>query len=130
MKTSADSGLRCHNNQKQRADRQKIQMNTLFLPGFRNELMKRCSVWDLLTFGNLGPLLCRRSPGVSQRQSQTADGEFRGAGPDGVFATATAVYHLSDLCCPTSLLCILIGCLDSTCNTDLYGSCSGSVLLI
>lgn len=33
VKTSADSSLRCHSNLKQRADRQKIQMNALFLPG-------------------------------------------------------------------------------------------------
>lgn len=51
-------------------------MNALFLPGLEKELMKRCSVYELLTSGNLGPLYCRRSLGVLHRQNQTADGDF------------------------------------------------------
>lgn len=54
VKTSADSGLQCHSNQKQRADRQKIQMNALFLPGlesswWRGVLSRSCwllATWD------------------------------------------------------------------------------------
>lgn len=76
VKTSADSCLQCHSNPKQRADRQKIQMNALFLPGLEKELMKRCSVCELLTSGNLGPFYRRRSPGVLHRQNQIADGDF------------------------------------------------------
>ena len=40
------------------------------------ELMKRCFVLELLTFGNLGPLHCPRSLGLLHRQKSTADGEF------------------------------------------------------
>ena len=76
VKTSADSSLQCHSNQKQRADRQKIQMNALFLPGlesswWRGVLSRSC--WLLATW-DCSP--CRRSLGVLHRQNQIADGEF------------------------------------------------------
>lgn len=57
VKTSADSSLQCHSKQKQRADRQKIQMNALFLPGlerswWRGVLSRSCwllATWDCST---------------------------------------------------------------------------------
>ena len=86
VKTSADSSLQCHSNLKQRADRQKIQMNALFLPGIsKKELMKRCAVWELLTFGNLGLFWLVEGHRLRlRRQNRTADGEVCAATPDGV----------------------------------------------
>lgn len=71
VKTSADSSLQCHSNQKQRADRQKIQMNTSFLPGlerswWRGVLSRSC--WLLATWD--------RSAVEGHRQNWTADSEF------------------------------------------------------
>ena len=86
VKTSADSSLQCHSNLRQRADRQKIQMNALFLPGIsKKELMKRCAVWELLTFGNLG--LFRLVEGHRLRLAQTESNcwwRVCAAAPDGV----------------------------------------------
>ena len=75
-KTSADSGLQCHGDQMRTADRPENPDEHLVPPGPRKELMKRCSVEKLLTFGNLGPFHRRRSPGMMHRQNWIADSEF------------------------------------------------------
>lgn len=104
--------LQCHSDQNRRADRQKIQINASFLPGPRKELMKRCSIYELLTFGNL--FYSRRSLAVLRRQNQIADGDFT-ARPRRVFATAPiAPIEV----CPAALICILISLLSDLVPSD------------
>lgn len=53
VETSADSGLQCHSNPEQRADRQKIQMNALLLPGLERSWWRGVlsgSCWLLATW--------------------------------------------------------------------------------
>lgn len=72
VKTSADSSLRCHSNLKQRADRQKIQMNALFLPGVsKKELMKRCACLGVADFRQPGTVLARRRSPAAFAQTES-----------------------------------------------------------
>lgn len=71
--------------------------------------MKRCSIYELLTFGNL--FYSRRSLAVLRRQNQIADGDFT-ARPRRVFATAPIEV------CPAALICILISLLSDLVPSD------------
>lgn len=74
--------------------------------------MKRCSINEMLTFGNL--FYSRRSPAVLRRQNQIADGDFT-ARPRRVFATGPiAPIEV----CPAALICILISLLSDLVPSD------------
>lgn len=104
-KASADSSLQCHSNQNGRADRQKTQINALFLLGlerswWRGALSTSC--WLLATCTSI-----ERSPSALRRQNQIADGDFSGRDQPAPLAPNRSFEP-----CPASLICILIGCLD------------------
>lgn len=67
-------------------------------PRPRKELMKRCSVEELLTFGNLGPFHCRRSQGVLHRQNWSADSEFMERAQMGFCNRTQLVFWIPLLC--------------------------------
>lgn len=105
---------------------QKIQMNTLFLPGLEGELMKRCSVRKLLTFGNLGPFHCRRSRGKCCMDKTELLTVSLWSSPRWGFVTEPS--YLFEFP-PVYVLCILISCLElvpsDKGHRSMGGSCQG-----